>query len=92
MAKKIYLYEKSEYLKENKKNLWVTKNKMGANFKKYKKRSDYLFWKWIFWCYSIKQFKKEKKHFFEKYYLLDKDHTIKELFKNASSDMLKKDI
>ena len=59
------------------------------NFKNIKKGPIIFFGNEFFDAIPIKQFKKEKKHFFEKYYLLDKDHTIKELFKNASSEDVK---
>ncbi len=89
-AKKIYLYEKSEYLKEKqKKSLSNKKIRWVQNFKNIKKGPIIFFGNEFFDAIPIKQFKKEKKHFFEKYYLLDKDHTIKELFKNASSEDVK---
>ena len=85
MAKKIYLYEKSEYLKiRQKKVLKNKKIKWVRNFKNIKNGPVIFFGNEFFDAIPIKQFKRKKNYLFEKYYTLGKNNNIREIFKKAS--------
>jgi NADH dehydrogenase [ubiquinone] 1 alpha subcomplex assembly factor 7 len=88
-VKKIYLYEKSELLiKLQKKKIKNNQVKWIKNFEDIKRGPVIFFGNEFFDAIPIKQFKNEKGIIFEKYYFLDKNNNIKEIFKKAS----KKDI
>jgi NADH dehydrogenase [ubiquinone] 1 alpha subcomplex assembly factor 7 len=88
-AKNIYLYEESHFLKKlQKTNIQNEKVKWIKNFNNINNSPVIFFGNEFFDAIPIKQFKKEKGVFFEKYYTLDKKNRIKEVFKKAS----KKDI
>ena len=84
-SKSVYLYEVSSFLKKiqkkkikRKKVLWVN------NFKQIKKGPVIFFGNEFFDAIPIKQFKKKRGNFFEKYFLLNQKNEIKEIFKKAS--------
>ena len=84
-AKKIYLYEVSSFLKNlQKKNINNRKVKWIKNFKDINRGPVIFFGNEFFDAIPIKQFKNERGLLFEKYYALDKNNTIKEIFKKAS--------
>ena len=84
-AKKIYLYEISGFLKNlQKKNIKSSKVKWINNFKNINTGPVVFFGNEFFDAMPIKQFKNEKGFFFEKYYVLNKNNNIKEIFKKAS--------
>ncbi len=84
-AKKIYLYEISGFLKNlQKKNIKNNKVKWINNFKNINTGPVVFFGNEFFDAMPIKQFKNEKGFFFEKYYVLNKNNNIKEIFKKAS--------
>ncbi len=88
--KKIYLYEKSSFLRKlQKKNINNKKIKWINNFKQIKKGPIIFFGNEFFDAIPIKQFKKIKNIYFEKNYSLDKNYEIKEIFKKASSNDVK---
>ena len=88
-AKKIYLYETSDLLKNlQKKNMENDDVKWIKNFKDVHGGPVIFFGNEFFDAIPIKQFKNENGIFFEKHYSLDKNNQIKEVFKKAS----KKDI
>ena len=85
-AKKIYLYEISGFLKNlQKKNIKSSKVKWINNFKNINTGPVVFFGNEFFDAMPIKQFKNEKGFFFEKYYVLNKNNNIKEIFKKAST-------
>ena len=84
-AKNIYLYEISDFLKNlQKKNIKDSKVKWINNFKSINIGPVIFFGNEFFDAMPIKQFKNEKGFFFEKYYVLNKNNNIKEIFKKAS--------
>jgi len=88
-AKKIYLYEKSNLLKNlQKKNIKNNEIRWVKNFKDISNGPVIFFGNEFFDALPIKQFNNVKGLLFEKYYKLDSDNKIREIFKKAS----KKDI
>ncbi len=84
-AKRIYLYEISSFLKNSqKKNIQSKQIKWINNFKNIKNGPVIFFGNEFFDAIPIKQFKRENKNLYEKYYVLDKNYKIKEFFKKAS--------
>ena len=85
MAKKIYLYETSDLLKNlQKKFIQSNQVKWIKNFKNINNGPIIFFGNEFFDAIPIKQFKIEKSLLFEKYYAIDKNKKIKEVFKKAS--------
>ena len=83
--KKIYLYETSSFLKNiQKKNIKNNKVKWIKNFTNITTGPVIFFGNEFFDAIPIKQFKIEKSVLFEKYYTVDKNYKIKEIFKKAS--------
>ena len=88
-AKKVYLYELSNLLKKlQKKNIQSSQVKWIKNFKSINSGPVIFFGNEFFDAIPIKQFKNKKGLWFEKYYTLDKNNKIKEIFKKA----LKRDV
>jgi NADH dehydrogenase [ubiquinone] 1 alpha subcomplex assembly factor 7 len=88
-AKKVYLYELSNLLKKlQKKNIQSSQVKWIKNFKSINNGPVIFFGNEFFDAIPIKQFKNKKGLWFEKYYTLDKNNKIKEIFKKA----LKRDV
>ena len=87
--KKIFLYEKSEYLKKKQK-IFLKKDNVTwiKNYKKIKKGPVIFFGNEFFDAIPIKQFKRKGRAYFEKYITYDKRNKIKEIFKPA----FKKDV
>jgi NADH dehydrogenase [ubiquinone] 1 alpha subcomplex assembly factor 7 len=84
-AKKIYLYETSNFLKNlQKKNIKSSEVKWVKTFKNINNGPVIFFGNEFFDAIPIKQFKNEKGILSEKYYSLDKKNKIKEIFKKAS--------
>ena len=84
-AKKIYLYEVSNLLKNlQKKNIKNNEVKWIKTFKHINDGPVIFFGNEFLDSIPIKQFKSEKGFLFEKYYKLDKNKNIKEVFKKAS--------
>ena len=89
-VKKIFLYEKSSYLKTiQKKNIASSDVKWINNFSKIRKGPVIFFGNEFFDAIPIKQFKKIKNSFFEKNYTIDRNDKIKEVFKKVSNDNIK---
>ena len=85
VAKKIYLYEVSSFLKNlQKKNIKSNEVKWVKDFKNLNKGATIFFGNEFFDAIPIKQFKYIKGLLFEKYYTLHEDNEIKEIFKKAS--------
>tara|TARA_Y100000591_G_C21823069_1_gene694848 strand:- start:549 stop:1613 length:1065 start_codon:yes stop_codon:yes gene_type:complete len=85
-AKKISLYEISNFLKkEQKKNLKNENVKWIDNLSNLKEGPIIFFGNEYFDAIPIKQFKNKKDGLFEKYYEITKNKKIKEVFKKASS-------
>ena len=83
---KIYLYEKSDFLKSlQKKNIFDSKIKWINNFNQIKNGPTIFFGNEFFDAIPIKQFKREKNLLYEKYYSLDMNDNIHELFKKAKN-------
>ena len=89
-AKKIFLYEESDYLRKiqklkinNKYVKWI------KSFDKVKKGPVIFFGNEFFDAIPIKQFKKTKGTFFEKNYQIDKNYKIVEIFKKTSKENIK---
>ena len=82
--KKIFLYEKSKYLKIKQKRLLKKKVKWIKNYSEIKKGPVIFFGNEFFDAIPIKQFRREGKKYFEKYYTYDKRNKIREIFKPAS--------
>jgi cyclopropane-fatty-acyl-phospholipid synthase len=83
--KKIYLFEISNFMKKlQKKNIGDKSIKWVKNFNEIKKGPVIFFGNEFFDSIPIKQFKREKKLLFEKYYVLKKDFNIMEAYKKAS--------
>ena len=87
--KNLYLYEESKYLKKIQKKKFNKEVKWINNFDKIKKGPVIFFGNEFFDAIPIKQFKKNKNFLFEKYYSLDKNSRIKEVFKKASISNIK---
>jgi cyclopropane-fatty-acyl-phospholipid synthase len=88
--KKIFLYEKSDYLKKIQKKKIIDKNvKWINNFDNIKKGPVIFFGNEFFDAIPIKQFKRVKNSIFEKNYTLDKKCEIKQVFKKASVSNIK---
>ena len=88
-SKKIFLYEKSKYLKKKQKSLLKKKVKWINNYSEIKKGPVIFFGNEFFDAIPIKQFRREGKKYFEKYYTYDKRNKIKEIFKPASEKDVK---
>ena len=85
VAKKIYLYEISSSLKNlQKKNIKNNEVKWIKNFKNINGGPVIFFGNEFFDAIPIKQFKNEKGLLFEKFYTIDKNNKIREIFKKAS--------
>ena len=83
-AKKIYLYEDSDFLKKiQKKNLKNNNIKWINSFKKLKKGPIIFFGNEFFDAIPIKQFKRDKNLLLEKYYEIDKNYNISEKYYKA---------
>ena len=88
--KKIFLYEKSSYLKKIQKKNISDKNVIWINnFNSIKKGPVIFFGNEFFDALPIKQFKRMKNSILEKNYTLDKNYKIKEVFKKASKTDIK---
>ena len=84
-AKKVYLYEVSNFLKKiQKKNIKNNEVKWIRTFKNINNGPIIFFGNEFFDAIPIKQFKNEKGFLFEKYYSINKSKKIKEIFKKAS--------
>ena len=83
-AKKIYLYEASNFLKDvQKKNIDNNDIKWVKNFKNINNGPVVFFGNEFFDAIPIKQFKNNEGVLFEKHYTLGKNNKIKEIFKKA---------
>ena len=83
--KKIYLFEKSNYLKKiQKKRIGESNVKWINNFNLIKKGPVIFFGNEFFDAIPIKQFKRIKNCIFEKNYILNKNFEIKKIYKKAS--------
>ena len=84
-VKKIFLYEKSNYLKKiQKKNILDKNVNWINNFNLIKKGPVKFFGNEFFDALPIKQFKRKKKSLLEKNFSFNKNHQIKEVFNKAS--------
>ena len=85
LVKKVYLYEISSFLKDlQKKNIQNNQVEWIKNFESINKGPVIFFGNEFFDAIPIKQFKNEKGFLFEKYYTLDRNNKIKQIFKKAS--------
>ena len=85
--KKIFLYEKSNYLKKLQKRNISDKNVKWINdFKTIKKGPVIFFGNEFFDALPIKQFKKINNLIYEKNYTFDKNYKIREVYKKASKN------
>ena len=83
--KKIYLFEKSSLLKKLQKKKFKNKDiKWINNFNDIKKGPVIFFGNEFLDAIPIKQFKRKQNHLLEKYYVLQKNYKIKEVFKKAT--------
>ena len=81
----IYLYETSNYLKNlQKRNIKNKRVKWVNNFNVIKKGPIIFFGNEFFDAIPIKQFKRKNNYLYEKFYFLDKQNKIKEIYKKAS--------
>ena len=88
--KKIFLFEKSNYLKKIQKKKIIDKDvRWINNLNDIKKGPVIFFGNEFFDAIPIKQFKRVKNSFFEKNYVLDKNFKIKQVFKKASVSNIK---
>ena len=86
-AKKIYLYEKSNYLiRIQKKKICNKKVKWIKNFDSVTRGPVIFLGNEFFDAIPIKQYKKIKNSFLEKNYIIDKNNNIKEVFQKTSDD------
>ena len=84
-VKKIFLYEKSNYLKKIQKKNILDKNVSWINnFNLIAKGPVIFFGNEFFDALPIKQFKRKKKSLLEKNFSFNKNHQIKEVFNKAS--------
>ena len=84
-AKKIYLYEASNFLKNvQKKNINNNDISWIKNFRNINGGPVIFFGNEFFDAIPIKQFKNKEGVLFEKHYTLDKNNKVKEIFKKAS--------
>ena len=84
-AKNLYLFEKSTLLKkEQNSKIDNSKVKWVNSFDKIKKGPVVFFGNEFFDAISIKQFKRSKNKLFEKYYKIEKNYNINEIYKKAS--------
>ena len=84
-VKKIFLYEKSNYLKKIQKKNILDKNVSWINnFNLITKGPVIFFGNEFFDALPIKQFKRKKKSLLEKNFSFNKNHQIKEVFNKAS--------
>jgi cyclopropane-fatty-acyl-phospholipid synthase len=89
-AKKIFLYEESEYLiKVQKKNISDKSVKWISNFNTIKKGPVVFFGNEFFDALPIKQFRKKNNHTLEKNYKIKKNYEITEVYKKPSKADLK---
>tara|TARA_Y100000768_G_scaffold281105_1_gene216050 strand:- start:3317 stop:4381 length:1065 start_codon:yes stop_codon:yes gene_type:complete len=85
--KKVFLYEKSNYLKKLQKKIISSKEaKWITNFDQIKKGPVVFFGNEFFDAIPIKQFKKINNYLYEKNYALSKNLDIREVFKKASNN------
>jgi NADH dehydrogenase [ubiquinone] 1 alpha subcomplex assembly factor 7 len=85
-ATNIYLYERSKFLINlQKQNINTSKVKWIKNFKNIKKGPVIFFGNEFFDAIPVKQFFRNGKFLLEKYYTLDENNKIKEIYKNASA-------
>ncbi len=90
-AKNLYLYEISNFLKKlQKKNIMSKDVKWIRNFDKIKNGPIIFFGNEFFDAIPIKQFKRKKNLLHEKYLFLNKNYQIKEIFKKAAYQDIKK--
>lgn len=87
--KNLFLYEESEFLRKIQKKKIHGDVKWINDFNKIKKGPIIFFGNEFFDSIPIKQFKIMKKSLFEKNYILDKNHKIKQVYKKASISNLK---
>tara|TARA_B100000902_G_scaffold192670_1_gene184086 strand:+ start:3459 stop:4523 length:1065 start_codon:yes stop_codon:yes gene_type:complete len=88
--KKVFLFEKSNYLKKIQKKKISERNvKWINNFNYIKKGPVIFFGNEFFDAIPIKQFKRVKNSIFEKNYTLNKNFEIKKIFKKASASNAK---
>ncbi len=90
LAKKIYLYEKSNFLRcIQKKNISDRNINWVQNLNRISKGPVIFFGNEFFDAIPIKQFKKDGGSFFEKNYTINKNNNIKEIFKRISQENLR---
>ena len=88
--KDIFLLEKSTFLKKVQKRKILNKDvKWISNLNGIKKGPIVFFGNEFFDAIPIKQFKKIKSNIFEKYYILEKNKNIREIFSKASPSSIK---
>lgn len=86
-AKRVFLFEKSDLLKNiQKKNLRQSEIRWIRNFDLIKEGPVAFFGNEFFDAIPIKQFKRKNKVLYEKYFELQKNFKIKEVFKKASGE------
>ena len=84
--KQLFLFEESNYLKKiQKKNINDKNVKWINNLNEIKKGPVIFFGNEFFDAIPVKQFKRVKNSLFEKYYTLDSNYKIKEIFKKTSN-------
>ena len=87
IAKKIYLFEASKFLKKiQRENIQDNQVKWIKNFNSIKSGPTIFFGNEFFDAIPIKQFRREKNELYEKFFFLQKDYKIKEIFKKASKE------
>ena len=85
LAKQIYMFETSKFLKKfQKKNINDKSVKWINNLDELKRSPVIFFGNEFFDAIPIKQFKRKNKRLLEKYYTFGKDFKIREIFKGAS--------
>ena len=90
LIKKIFLYEKSNYLKKIQKKRILDKNvNWITNFDKIKKGPVIFLGNEFFDAIPIKQFKRRRDFVLEKNFTLDKKLKIKEIYNKASNNNIK---
>ncbi len=90
LAKQIYLYEKSNFLKKiQKKNINNSNIKWVNDFKKIKNGPIIFFGNEFFDAIPIKQFKRKKNLLFEKYYTYKENFKIIDTYKEADKEDIK---